>query len=203
MIGDTRSAALVNSAGGIDFLCWPHFDGPALFLRLLDRERGGDCALDVEGPRATSRRYLPGINVLKTTFGTATGTLELLDLMPLRSLPIPPGPPHSGLDNEAAGRLLRRVRCTAGRVSLAFRIRPTFDFARVPAGPATTPPGGREARFGTGVHALAAHASHPVLPGDAPGTARVAMTLAASEEGWLALAPDRDAAAPDDAQVAR
>jgi GH15 family glucan-1,4-alpha-glucosidase len=120
VIGDMHSAALIAADGSIDWACLPYFDSPAVFLRLLDCDKGGYCAVRVAGLVKTSRCYLDGTNILQTTFTAGSGTLVVSDFMPLR--------PASDAGQQA-GRIIRAFRCTSGSVDLSIDIKPTFAFA--------------------------------------------------------------------------
>ncbi|MGU3668655.1 glycoside hydrolase family 15 protein [Methylobacterium sp. A49B] len=127
LIGDTHSCALIARDGSIDWLCWPRHDSPALFLKLLDEEKGGACSVDFDALTGTARRYVPDTNILETIFTTGSGRARLVDLMPVN----PPSPePDEGPDGEGESRLIRMLTCESGRVSGVFRVRPTFDYAR-------------------------------------------------------------------------
>ncbi|MBB2964959.1 glycoside hydrolase family 15 protein [Methylobacterium sp. R2-1] len=127
VIGDTCTTALIARDGSLDWLCWPRHDGPAVFLALLDCEHGGSCRLVLDDLSGTSRRYLPGTNILETTFVTATGRAVLTDFMSLHPLE---AVPEEGPDGDARGRVVRRLACVSGRVSGHWLLRPTFDYAR-------------------------------------------------------------------------
>ncbi|HKO57686.1 MAG TPA: glycoside hydrolase family 15 protein [Thermoanaerobaculia bacterium] len=124
-IGDTRSCALVSARGSIDWLCWPRFDSPSLFARLLDAKRGGHFAIHPEAPFRATRRYLPGTNVLETTFITDTGTATLLDLMPVMR------EETKTTHLSPLRELLRRVDVTEGEVPMVAEYAPRLDYARV------------------------------------------------------------------------
>ncbi len=94
LIGDRRTAALVSKSGSIDWLCLPHFDSPAVFAALLGTPRHGRWLIGPKELHATNsrpaddavrttRRYLDGTLALETIHRTSTGTVRVLDLMPV------------------------------------------------------------------------------------------------------------------------
>ncbi|HEX5157685.1 MAG TPA: glycoside hydrolase family 15 protein [Ktedonobacterales bacterium] len=153
VIGDCRTAALIGPDGSIDWCCMPHFDSPAIFLRLLDADKGGYFQVAPTAGFASQMAYLPATNMLQTVFETGTGQLRLLDSMPIRSrrpnaanvasqvnarlLHHGMHRLHAGLEREigndvaAAHRILRIATCLEGTVDVAVTLKATFDYARL------------------------------------------------------------------------
>src|SRR5438270_1915992 len=86
LLSDCRSAALINRAGFVDWLCFPRFDGPSVFARLLD-EQAGHWSICTVGATEVSRRYIEGTMALETTFHTPTGSAVLVDPCALATVP--------------------------------------------------------------------------------------------------------------------
>jgi GH15 family glucan-1,4-alpha-glucosidase len=126
MIGDCHSLALVGRDGSVDWLCFPRFDSPSVFGRALGTD-GGHFRVSPPGDiREVRRTYLPSTNVLATIFVTTDGELEVTDCMPVRRLD--PDRP-TAVSNHAS--VLRRVRCTAGRVVAEVDLCPRFEYGTV------------------------------------------------------------------------
>ncbi len=78
-IGDGRTIALVANDGQIDWLPLPGFDSVLAFASLLDAVHGGYVSLSPSAPFTVERAYVPGTNVLTTTFTTDAGTVRVTD----------------------------------------------------------------------------------------------------------------------------
>ncbi len=184
IVGDTHSCALIARDGSVDWLCWPRHDSPALFVKLLDDEKGGSCAVTLAGLTGTHRRYRPDTNILETTLTTRTGRAVLTDLMPVN----PPSPePDEGPDGEGESRLIRLLTCEEGTVEGVFTVRPTFDYARRACTPIEAE---GSVLFEAGDWRIRVNAAPcPRIDGD---TATVTFRLSAGETAYLVLTHGED-----------
>jgi alpha,alpha-trehalase len=125
LLSDCRSAALVSRAGSVDWLCFPRFDAPAVFARILD-PGGGHFTIRPAGDFAASRAYVDQTMALETTFQTATGTVVLTDAIAV-------GRNDRGHDLGAGspGALLRRLTCTAGELDVEVTYAPRPEYGLI------------------------------------------------------------------------
>jgi GH15 family glucan-1,4-alpha-glucosidase len=133
-LSDCETCALVAPNGNVEWLCLPRFDSPSVFGAIVDRDAGGFRLgpADVDVPAA--RRYLPGTNVLETSWGTSGGWIIVRDLLLI-------GPWHHEHDRSHTHRraptdydadhvLLRVIRCVNGQLQVTMDCDPRFDYAR-------------------------------------------------------------------------
>ena len=117
MIGDLQSAALVSTAGSVDWLCLPRFDSPACFAALLDTPDAGHWQLaPAAGGTCASRRYVEDTLILQTDWTTPEGSIRITDFMPPRG--------H-------APDVVRIVEGVSGAVPVRSTLRLRFDYGRV------------------------------------------------------------------------
>jgi GH15 family glucan-1,4-alpha-glucosidase len=121
LIGDCRCSALVSRSGSIDWLCLPRPDSPSIFARILD-DNAGCLAVRPAGTFASTRRYMPGTNVLETTFRCPDGVVQVRDAMPVAG-ESEPRPQHE---------LLREIAGIEGSCRMEVLYEPRPDYARQP-----------------------------------------------------------------------
>jgi GH15 family glucan-1,4-alpha-glucosidase len=189
LIGDCHSSALVGRDGSIDWACFPRFDSPAVFCRILDARTGGAFALTPDEVRHVRRAYMDDTNVLVTEFTCAGGKLELTDCMPVS--PLDPDEPTKV---TACHAILRRVRCTDGSVAVRLVLAPRFEYGLF--SPRFVLTGERSAEIVGGSDSLDVSASAPL---EVNGDALVAhWQLERGEEVWIeaAWSPSHAARSP-------
>ncbi|HEV2634052.1 MAG TPA: glycoside hydrolase family 15 protein [Actinocrinis sp.] len=121
LVGDLQTAALVSSAGVVDWFVSPRFDSPSVFAALLDHDRGGYFSLAPANPEATSKQlYYPDSGFLITRFTSPEGVCEVVDWMtPITS--------ETPTDRHT---LYRGIRVVRGSARMTMQCRPRFDYAR-------------------------------------------------------------------------
>jgi alpha,alpha-trehalase len=122
LLSDRHSAALVSRDGSLDWLCFPRFDSPSVFARLLD-EDAGHWSIRPVGHYTAAREYRDRTMVLDTTFRTPGGTVVLTDALLLGR--------HNGghlLGVGAPHIVAREVTCVEGtaEVEVEFSPRPEY-----------------------------------------------------------------------------
>ncbi|MCW2719914.1 MAG: Trehalase [Pseudonocardia sp.] len=117
LLGDLHTAALVSTAGSVDWLCFPRFDSPACFAALLDTPDAGRWLIaPAAGGVCSSRRYRGDTLVLETEWTTPEGRVRVIDFMPPRG--------H-------APDVVRIVEGVSGAVPMRGELRLRFDYGRV------------------------------------------------------------------------
>ena len=118
MIGDGETAALVDRDGSIDWLCWPRFDSDACFAALLGTPEHGRWTISPAGAITERyRRYQDDTLVMETDLHTETGSVRLIDFMPMR---------------DGASSLVRLVVGLHGHVRLRMDLALRFDYGKLP-----------------------------------------------------------------------
>jgi GH15 family glucan-1,4-alpha-glucosidase len=125
LLSDCRSAALVSRAGSVDWLCFPRFDSPAVFARVLDPD-AGHFAIWPAGDFQVARAYVDQTLALETTFQAQAGTAILTDAMAV-------GRDDRGhhLGAGSPGVLLRSLTCTAGEIDVDVSYAPRPEYGLI------------------------------------------------------------------------
>jgi GH15 family glucan-1,4-alpha-glucosidase len=202
-LSNCHTGALVAPDGAIDWLCAPSFDAPSMFGSLLDREAGFFRVGPFGIHHPAQRNYVPGTNVMETTWKTPAGWIVVRDALTM-------GPwdhedaitPHTRppADDDAEHMLVRTVECLEGSVEVELVCEPAFDYGRTPATWTLTSEG-RHAADATGAGQTVRLQSDLPL-GIEANRVRARRTLHSGDRAYCALSWAEGLAAPADAEDA-
>lgn len=144
LIGNMRTCALVATDGGLDFMCWPYFDSPSVFARMLDKDKGGHFSISpaADYTCTTKQQYLPSSNILQTRYLHEDGVMNVVDFFPRPDNENADAKFHARvLSGRQRGEVLdgdgdrpdlkkwlvRRVECMRGEVDVKVELFPAFS----------------------------------------------------------------------------
>jgi len=136
-LSDCGTTALVAPNGNVEWLCLPRMDSPSVFAAILDRDAGGFRVAPADVSVPAARRYIPGTNVLETSWETRLGWLIVRDALSI-------GPWHhdsershshrrSPTDHDADHVMLRLIECIQGSVEIKVECEPALDYGGLAA----------------------------------------------------------------------
>lgn len=143
LIGNMRTCAMVATDGGLDYMCWPHFDSPSVFCRILDKDKGGHFTISPTSDDlcTTKQHYLPGSNILQTRYLKEEGVMNVVDFFPRPNNKAQDNAYHANVTaSDHTGNvperpdlkkwLVRRVECMRGWVDVNVEVFPAFNYAQ-------------------------------------------------------------------------
>jgi GH15 family glucan-1,4-alpha-glucosidase len=120
LIADMRTAAQVGRNGSIDWLCLPRIDSDACFAALVGEPENGRWLIAPDEPvKRVTRRYRGETLVLETVFETDSGSVALIDFMPVER------------NGQSVADLVRIVEGREGEVPMQLELILRFGYGKV------------------------------------------------------------------------
>src|SRR5580704_2959415 len=117
LIGDTKTVALIDLTGSIDWWCAPRINSGAVFAALLGDAGNGRWKIAPKGEvTKVTRHYEPETLILETIFETATGSVSVSDFMP----------PYDG-----HSMIHRIVEARAGTVEMQMELIVRYEYGAI------------------------------------------------------------------------
>ena len=124
IIGNCKSAALIDRLGSIDWCCLPTFDSTSIFAKILDEQNGGCFRIEPSGEYHIDQEYLSKTNILVTRYSCGEHAFELVDFMPRYKT-------EDGL-YHCPPDIIRYIRHLSGRPQIRIHYQPRPAYAQYP-----------------------------------------------------------------------
>ncbi len=120
IIGNCKSAALIDSQAKVVWACLPDFDSPSAFASLLD-PKGGYFSVETPSSAKITQKYLPATNILQTTFDDGENAFAVIDFMPRY---------REGTDHLRSVEIFRYLKPLKGSPQVKVKFEPKLNYAK-------------------------------------------------------------------------
>lgn len=121
IIGNCKTSALISKTGSIDWCCFPCFDNPSIFAKILDKKKGGSFDIKPVGKYKISQKYEKHTNILVTSFENKKCKFEIIDFFTFYKVN------HKKFQED---KLYRYVKVLKGKPKVKVFFNPKMDYAR-------------------------------------------------------------------------
>ncbi|MCA9486849.1 glycoside hydrolase family 15 protein [Candidatus Woesearchaeota archaeon] len=124
IIGNCKTAALIDKDASVRWLCFPNFDSPSVFASLLDDELGGVFAIYPLGIGFyySKQQYLKDTNVVETVFYNEHHSFKIVDFFPRYK--------DKNGNVVVKNILVRYIKVLYGKPAVRIVFKPKPDYAR-------------------------------------------------------------------------
>ncbi|OVE81212.1 glycoside hydrolase [bacterium M21] len=122
IIGNCKSAALIDKQASITWCCLPDFDSPSVFAGILDDTKGGLFGFEVDDSYTIKQRYVPNTNIMVTRFTGEYGAFDVFDFMPRSK--------HGDSQYHCPPEVIRYIRRIHGVPEFKILYRPRLGYGR-------------------------------------------------------------------------
>lgn len=126
IIGNCNTCALIDRKGSIKWMCFPEFDMPSVFAKILDEKKGGSFEIRHKGKFKVTQKYLEDTNILMTYFRSDKEEFKVTDFFPRYKKLLPKKKTVVLKQN----RLIRIIEPIKGTPQIRIVFDPKLDYAR-------------------------------------------------------------------------
>ncbi|MFP4567404.1 MAG: glycoside hydrolase family 15 protein [Candidatus Woesearchaeota archaeon] len=126
IVGNCKTCALVKKDTSVDWMCFPDFDSPSVFGKILDDEKGGFFRVSPTGEFDVSQEYDEFTAVLTTTFSSRKAKFKVVDFFPRYRKILPSK--RTGLFRQNC--LVRLIMPVRGKPELKINYDPRPGYAK-------------------------------------------------------------------------
>jgi GH15 family glucan-1,4-alpha-glucosidase len=122
IIGNCRTAALINKEAEIVWLCMPEFNSYSIFAKILDRAKGGYFGISSQNGYKIEQKYVKNTNILCTAFSNNKNCFHVYDFMPRYK--------NEHEKHHYPPEIIRYIKLIKGKPKINIHYNPQFCYAQ-------------------------------------------------------------------------